>query len=121
MKIYSIIKLLLLFVLINACASNNMDKSTDEPEPISVSTDFDNKPSKKNIRDAEPFYPMDETIEDIQDQVSNLKSRVIEYESRINRIALDPTLLKMVKTPLIQHEIELTNGLLFRGLYCKKI
>ena len=103
MKLYTITKLLLLFLLINACASNNVDQSEGEPKPISVATDFDNKPSKKNIRDAEPFYPMDETIQDIQDQISDLKSRVIEYESRINRIALDPTLLKMVKTPLIQH------------------
>tara|TARA_B100000287_G_scaffold431206_2_gene488022 strand:- start:4837 stop:5610 length:774 start_codon:yes stop_codon:yes gene_type:complete len=115
MKLYSIIKLLLLFVLINACASNPIDKTTDEDEPISVATDFDNKPNKKNIRDAEPFYPMDETIEDIQDQISDLKSRVIEYESRINRISLDPTLLKMVKTPSIQHEIELKNGTIVQG------
>lgn len=115
MKLYTITKLLLLFLLINACASNNVDQSEGEPKPISVATDFDNKPSKKNIRDAEPFYPMDETIQDIQDQISDLKSRVIEYESRINRIALDPTLLKMVKTPLIQHEIELTNGTVVQG------
>jgi len=107
--------IILSFVLISACARNGADKEKDEPQPISVSTDFDNKSNKKNIRDAEPFYPMDETIEDIQDQVSELKSRVIEYESRINRIALDPTLLKMVKTPSIQHEIELTNGTVVQG------
>ena len=107
--------IILSFVLISTCARNGTDKEKDEPQPISVSTDFDNKSNKKNIRDAEPFYPMDETIEDIQDQVSELKSRVIEYESRINRIALDPTLLKMVKTPSIQHEIELTNGTVVQG------
>ena len=54
-------------------------------------------------------------MEDIQNQISDLKSRVIEYESRINRIALDPTLLKMVKTPSIQHEIELSNGTVVQG------
>ena len=113
MKLKSII--ILLFVLINACASYNENQATDEPRPVSVSTDFDNKPNKRNIRDAEPFYPMDETIEDIQDQISELKSRVIEYESRINRIALDPTLLKMIKTPSIQHEIELINGTVVQG------
>ena len=99
----------------NACANNGMDEDIDEPQPVSVSTDFDNLSNKKNIRDAEPFYPMDETMEDIQNQISDLKSRVIEYESRINRIALDPTLLKMVKTPSIQHEIELSNGTVVQG------
>ena len=107
--------IILMFLLINACANNTIEQNTDEPQPISVSTDFDNLSNKKNIRDAEPFYPMDETIEDIQDQISDLKSRVIEYESRINRIALDPTLLKMVKTPSIQHEIELSNGTVVQG------
>ena len=52
MKLYTITKLLLLFLLINACASNNIDQSDADPKPISVATDFDNKPSKKNIRDA---------------------------------------------------------------------
>ena len=60
-------------------------------------------------------------MEDIQNQISDLKSRVIEYESRINRIALDPTLLKMVKTPSIQHEIELSNGTVVQGSMCRKI
>ena len=115
MKIYSIIKLLLLFILVSACANNSVNQDSDESEIISVSTNFDNKPNKKNIRDSEPFYPMNETIEDIQEQISDLKSRVIEYESRINRIALDPTLLKIVKSPSIQHEIELKNGTVVQG------
>ncbi|MAV65278.1 MAG: hypothetical protein CMG00_08825 [Candidatus Marinimicrobia bacterium] len=68
-----------------------------------------------NIRESEPFYPIDETVEDIQEQINNLKSRVIEYESKINRVALDPDLLKMIKTPLINHEIELSNGTLVQG------
>ena len=109
------LSILLLFILLSACANNSINKDVDEPQPISVSTDFDNIPNKKNIRDADPFYPMDETMEDIQNQISDLKSRVIEYESRINRIALDPTLLKMVKTPSIQHEIELSNGTVVQG------
>ncbi len=109
------LSIFLLFLLVSACANNSANKDVDDSQPISVSTDFDNKPNKKNIRDADPFYPMDETMEDIQNQISDLKSRVIEYESRINRIALDPTLLKMVKTPSIQHEIELSNGTVVQG------
>ena len=109
------LSILLLFLLVSACANNSANKDVDDSQPINVSTDFDSMPNKKNIRDADPFYPMDETMEDIQNQISDLKSRVIEYESRINRIALDPTLLKMVKTPSIQHEIELSNGTVVQG------
>ena len=57
MKLYTITKLLLLFLLINACASNNVDQSEEEPKPISVATDFDNKPSKKILERQNHFIP----------------------------------------------------------------
>ena len=31
---------------------------------------------------AEPFYPVKETVEDIQAQVNELRSRIIDYEER---------------------------------------
>ena len=52
---------------------------------------------------------------DIQNQINDLKTRVIEYESRINNVALDPNLLRMIKLPLINHEIELINGTIVQG------
>ena len=85
-------------------------QSSDNKSPSSI--EFEENKRAKNIRDSEPFYPMDETVEDIQDQINDLKSRVIEYESRINSVALDPNLLQMIKAPTLSHEIELINGIL---------
>ena len=69
----------------------------------------------KSIRDADPFYPIDESVEDIQDQINNLKSRVIEYESKINRVALDPNLLQIISSPNLTHEITLINETIVQG------
>ena len=113
MRFYFISTLILSLILFNGCA-NQSNESVDNKNNQNK-TVVNNTNNKENIRNSRPFYPMDETIEDIHNQISDLKSRVIEYESRINRIALDPHLLQMVKTPTISHEIELTNGTLVQG------
>ena len=119
--------ILFLFIFLSACSQVNSDKLSEEQnqeEQINEETPENQAPSVidfkeiskiKNIRDAEPFYPMDETVEDIQNQINNLKSRVIEYESKINRVALDPDLLKMIKAPTLSHEVELINGTIVQG------
>ena len=53
--------------------------STERPLYNSLLSDS----SMTIITDAEPFYPVQRTIEEIVDEVENLKARVIEYESRI--------------------------------------
>ena len=115
-----------IIIILQGCSSvqsiNPFNKKDEDSEQTSVDNNSEipsfediNKNQKTNIRNAEPFYPMNETIEDIQEQINYLKSRVIEYESKINRVALDPDLLKMIKTPLINHEIELNNGTIVQG------
>ncbi|SVC79830.1 uncharacterized protein METZ01_LOCUS332684, partial [marine metagenome] len=128
MRIYYTI--LPLFIFFSACSQANSDKLSEEqnqenqenqinqeaPENQAPSlVEFEETSKRQNIREAEPFYPMDETVEDIQDQINNLKSRVIEYESKINRVALDPDLLKMIKAPTLSHEVELINGTIVQG------
>ena len=41
------ISILLIFLLMNACANNGVNEDIDEPQPVSVSTDFDNLSNKK--------------------------------------------------------------------------
>ena len=41
------LSILLLFLLVSACANNSANKDVDDSQPISVSTDFENKPNKK--------------------------------------------------------------------------
>ena len=99
-------------------AKNENDESSDSNENKSEAL-FKNSKTKqaktKSIRDAEPFYPIDESVEDIQDQINNLKSRVIEYESKINRVTLDPNLLQIISSPNLTHEITLINETIVQG------
>ena len=35
------------------------------------------------FKNAEPFYPLQETIYDIQEEMADLRARIIDYESRV--------------------------------------
>ena len=67
------------------------------------------------IEDSEPFYPVKETVEDIQDQVNELRSRIIDYEERIASPNFDNNLSKMVTLPQLKNEILMNNGTLIQG------
>ena len=105
----------LIFAGCSTATSSNKENSEESANQSPSSIKFQQDTKIKNIRDAEPFYPMDETVDDIQNQINDLKSRVIEYESKINRVALDPNLLQMIKSPTLSHEIELINGSIVQG------
>ena len=73
--------ILFLFIFLSACSQVNSDKLSEEqnqeeqinqeiPENQAPSIiEFEESSKIKDIRDAEPFYPMDETVEDIQNQI----------------------------------------------------
>ena len=98
----------------NGETNESSDSESDKSEAIFKQSNT-KKTKTKNIRDAEPFYPIDESVEDIQDQINDLKSRVIEYESKINRVALDPNLLQIISSPNLTHEITLINETIVQG------
>ena len=111
-----------LSIILFSCAAkedkNDSGGDTAKPDAQQTSDGLfkkSNSKKTKNIRDAEPFYPIDESVEDIQDQINNLKSRVIEYESKINRVALDQNLLQMISSPNLTHEITLVNESIVQG------
>ena len=96
--------------------------SGTKPEP----TVEDNNNTMKNseegteqtnlfIKNAEPFYPVKETVEDIQDQVNELRSRIIDYEERIASSNLNNSINKIVKIPQLKNEILMSNGTLIQG------
>ena len=76
-------KLMSIFILILFCFSCSTTKS--EPEIKDDNKVENNNNVQKNlfIEEAEPFYPIKETVEDIQNQVNELRSRIIDYEERI--------------------------------------
>lgn len=67
------------------------------------------------ITEAEPFYPIQKTVEEIIDEVETLKARVIEYESRILNQDGNLRALKKIKFPHLKHEIIMTNGSIVNG------
>ena len=64
---------------------------------------------------SQPFYPMQETIGDIQMEIAELRAKVIDYESRIRNQNTNLESLNKIQFPHLTHEIELTNGTLVNG------
>jgi len=63
----------------------------------------------------EPFYTVDPKLEDIESEIAVLKEKVIQYESQISTPNFNTEILKLIKTPLIKHEIQLSNGTTIQG------
>ena len=67
------------------------------------------------IKDSEPFYPLSQSIADIQNEIIDLKSQIIEYESKLHYPSANTELLKMIKIPHLKHEITMSNGTVIDG------
>lgn len=103
----------MILIIFTSCSSTKK-----EPAPEKNSEKIEIKKSSGNslfIENAEPFYPIKETVEDIQYQVNELRSRIIDYEERIASPNFDNNILKMVKLPQLKNEILMNNGTLIQG------
>ena len=63
----------------------------------------------------EPFYTVEPKLEDIESEIALLKEKVIQYESQISTPNFNTEILKLIKTPNIKHEIQLSNGTTIQG------
>ena len=86
-----------------SCSSSKPEVTINEK-----SNEFDNNENNKEsknlfIDSAEPFYPIKETVEDIQTQVNELRSRMIDYEERIASPNLN-NISQIVKIPQLKNE-----------------
>ena len=105
---------LLSILLLTGCSKKEKNVSPDIEKNTAESTE--NKEESPSFLDtAEPFYPLKETVEDIQSQLNDLHARVIEYETRISTPSFNTEVLKMIKVPQLNHEINLANGTLIQG------
>ena len=64
---------------------------------------------------SQPFYPLQETIDDIQLEIAELRAKILDYESRIRNQDKSLESLHKIQFPHLTHEIELTNGTLVNG------
>ena len=113
MSVSKYLKFLFIILLLTGCSKKNTDVSPDADEAIESSENTEKPPSF--LETAEPFYPLKETVEDIQTQLNDLHARVIEYETRVSTPSFNTEVLKMIKVPQLNHEINLTNGTLIQG------
>jgi len=75
----------------------------------------DEQSEKKYYNHENAFYPLQQTMEEIQYQVNDLRARVEEYESTLHAPTLNAELLKLIKTPQVEHELLMTNGTIIQG------
>jgi hypothetical protein len=92
---------------------DSKDEAIDESELIEMDTEESNEGSF--FDSSEPFYPLQETIDDIQEEMSELRAKVLDYESRIKNQDNSLETLHKIQFPHLTHEIELTNGTLVNG------
>ena len=75
-------------------------------DPASYTVLLENDDGDYNfLEDTEPFYPLKESIEDIQEDINELRTRVVNYESQVRPVHYNTTIKKMIKVPQLKQEI----------------
>ena len=109
-----------LFLLFYGCFGGKKDKKNTKEELINEN-ELVQLDSLKGYNDdsffdsSQPFYPLQETIDDIQLEMAELRAKVLDYESRIRNQNSSLESLHKIQFPHLTHEIELTNGTLVNG------
>ena len=107
--LFSIMITMILF----SCSGNKQNNKTAEPI-VEEATESSN--SQYLFDDSvEPFYTVDPKLEDIESEIAILKEKVMQYESQISTPNFNTEILKLIKTPIIKNEIELSNGTTIQG------
>ncbi len=110
MKIKLLLYMIFSCLLVFSCAGK--EEVIIEDEVIAIKLD-DSKVQHHSHDDA--FYPLKESMEDLQYQINILKAQVQEYESTLHAPSLNAELLKLIKAPKVEHEITMENGTIIQG------
>ena len=109
--LFNILLLSLLLLISNGCAGKEEVEVEDSEVKII--------PEKiiKEIKHVNhnPFYPLKDKIEDLEFKINELNAQILEYESSLIAPSINSEILKLVKTPKIQHEIMINNGTIIQG------
>ena len=123
------IQIIILIIFLSGCSMLNFSKkdktiiNTENQDMITAdSTSYDSINFFKDYteisvlnEEEKVFYPYKETVDDIQIQISDLRNRILDYESRIKNQDNSLEALHKIQFPHLTHEIELTNGTLVHG------
>ena len=109
--LFNILLVVSLFLTSNGCAGKE-EVVIEESEVTIV-------PEKiiKEIKHVHhnPFYPLKDKIEDLEFKINELNAQILEYESSLIAPSINSEILKLVKTPKIEHEIIINNGTIIQG------
>ena len=114
----------LIFLLLLSCSRKRTEPAPSDDATINSSTEEslelfeieeEKKREKKDFLDNDGFFPTRETLTDIQNQIDDLKIKVLEYESRLNAPQFNTDILKKIKNPDLNHEIQMNNGNVLQG------
>tara|TARA_B100001750_G_scaffold210452_1_gene191025 strand:- start:356 stop:1144 length:789 start_codon:yes stop_codon:yes gene_type:complete len=86
------------------------DELVNLPDSLII---FDSTFVDSNI--IKPFYPQEEKINDLIEDIAALKAQVRDYDSRIRNWDSSVDIFRKIQYPHLTHEIELTNGTLVNG------
>ena len=106
---------ILLIIFCFNCSSSKPEPSIEENNNSDENTSEEVNKNSLFIENAEPFYPIKETVEDIQYQVDELRSRIIDYEERIATSHLNNNINNIIQIPQLKNEILMNNGTLIQG------
>ena len=125
MRKISIIVILIAFAGLNCFGKKDKpspEDSVDNTQKTAVSQqddifqDNDNSTLTEKSESAEAqFYPLQKKVEDVEEEIAELRARVIEYESRLSAPQINTDILKLIKIPQLKHEITLKNGTIVQG------
>ena len=107
-----LLALTIVMMLFSCSGKNNNNKI--EKEIDSVEEEATNKQYLFDTS-VEPFYTVEPKLEDIESEIAVLKEQVMQYESQISTPNFNTEILKLIKTPVIKHEIQLSNGTTIQG------
>jgi hypothetical protein len=111
-----IIILIGLFAL--GCFGKNKNPEIEELDTLSEEQIIleDNHEDKiVKTKEVDNFYPIKQSISDIKAEMNELKSKIVEYESRMTAPTMNADFLKLIKIPQLKHEITLKNGTIIQG------
>ncbi len=101
----------LIFIITMYSCSNKKDSIPSQNEIL----DEKNESSLLFDNNTNEFYSNETKINDIESEIAILKDKVLQYESQISTPTFNTEILKLIKTPKIKHEIELSNGTTIQG------
>ena len=117
------VKRILIFLCISLVCSACFLKKNDTDMELIDEADLIDMPDSTLVLDStfvdsslfKPFYPQEEKINDLIDEISTLKAQVRDYDSRIRNWDSSVDIFRKIQYPHLTHEIELTNGTLVNG------